>query len=216
MPAAYHRISGTIEALASRCFMNRLSWSLVIAAVVAAPGRDARACDPIGDVVHTVVPSMQATDQTPPTLPVIPAPTIHYADNSGQGNGCGGAKCEDVNSIGIPAVATDDMTPSEHIGYRLSLEAGRLPPNMVLPTDAIEPMGNFVRLYFGTDAVSVDFTLQVVAIDLAGNESAPQSVHVKDVAPSACSAGGRPVSGWGAVGLAGAALLLAARRRRRA
>src|ERR1043165_4960486 len=108
--------------------MNRLISRLVVAVVavvVTAPGRDARACEPIGDVIHTVVPSMQATDQTPPTLPVIPTPLIHHADNS-DSNGCGGSKCSDVSYIFIQAVATDDMTPPEKIGYRLTLESGHL------------------------------------------------------------------------------------------
>jgi len=196
--------------------MNRLSWLLVVGAVavvVAAPGRDARACDPIGQVIHTVVPSMQATDQTPPTLPVIPAPLIHHADNS-DSNGCGGSKCSDVSYIGIPAVATDDMTPPEKIGYRLTLESGHLPAGEVLPADAIEPIGGLLKVYF-IDATSFDFTLQVVAIDLAGNESAPQSVQVQDLHTQDCSAAGRPALPSGPAVLAVAAILLAARRRRR-
>ena len=156
---------------------------------------------------------MQATDQTPPTLPVIPAPLIHHAVNS-DSNGCGGSKCSDVSRIEIPAVATDDMTPPEKIGYRVTLESGHLPPNEVLPADAIEPIGGFVELYF-TSGTTFNATLKVVAIDLAGNESAPQSVHVNDIEGMPCSAAGGPASRSGPGCLALAALLLVARRRRR-
>ena len=51
----------------------------------------------------------------------------------------------------------------------------------MLPADAIEPGGSVLQLYWdSTTGRPVDFTLQVVAIDLAGNVSAPQTVRVKD------------------------------------
>ena len=51
--------------------MNRLFYLPIIAAAAAAMTRDARACEPLGYVTHTVDPSMQATDQMPPTLPAM-------------------------------------------------------------------------------------------------------------------------------------------------
>ncbi|HEY7375108.1 MAG TPA: hypothetical protein VIF57_23300 [Polyangia bacterium] len=56
--------------------MNRLCSAAVVATVVAVLRADARACDPVGDFPHTVDPSMQAADQTPPNLPALPAPTV--------------------------------------------------------------------------------------------------------------------------------------------
>lgn len=194
--------------------MNRFCSLAVVATAVAVLPADARACDPVGDFPHTVDPSMQTTDQTPPTLPAIPAPAIHYgADDS---SGCGGAKCGDATYVGIAAVATDDMTPPAGIGYRLSLTDGSLPPNTTLPTTAIDPLVDQVRVYFPHDTVGFDFTLQVVAIDRAGNESQPQTVHVHHFESSECSLGrgggsARPVLGWIAVTV----LIGAARRRRR-
>src|SRR4029079_10808990 len=55
-----------------------------------------------------------------------------------------------------------------------------------------------VVLYWGsTTGRPVDFTLQVVAIDLAGNESAPQSVSITDDRSHACAVERRPDSRWG-------------------
>jgi MYXO-CTERM domain-containing protein len=156
---------------------------------------------------------MQAADQTPPTLPAIPAPMIHYADDTSDGVGCGGAKCGDVTYVGIAAVATDDTTDRYRIGYRFSLESGTLPSNFALPTTAVDPNGDVVRIFFNAEIDSFDFTLQVVAIDLAGNESAPQSVRVVQTT-HACAVAGAPTGGsrFGWLVLA-AGLVLAARRR---
>jgi MYXO-CTERM domain-containing protein len=193
--------------------MNRLCSAAVVATVVVVLRADARACDPVGDFPHTVDPSMQAADQTPPSLPAIPAPTVHYgADDS---SGCGGAKCGDATYIGIAALATDDMTAADHIGYRLSLVDGTLPANTTLPTTAIDPFLDQVRVYFPHDTVAFDFTLQVVAIDRAGNESAPQTVRVTDDSGHACAVArgraGRTDLGWAAL----LALLAVASRQRR-
>jgi hypothetical protein len=162
--------------------MNRLLPLVAGVSVVAALRADARACEPVGQFNHTVDPSMQATDQTPPTLPAIPAPVIHLADTSFADNGCGGAKCGDVNHIEIAAVATDDMTAPDRIGYRFALVDGALPANVALPTTAIEPLSGMLRIFFPDGTGAFDFTLEVVAIDLAGNESAPQSVRVRNAA----------------------------------
>jgi hypothetical protein len=187
---------------------------VVVATVVAALPVDARACDPIGNLPHIVDMSMQATDHTPPTLAAIPAPVFHYEDENSNGIGGCGAKCGDGSWIGIPAVATDDMTAPERIGYRLSLESGTLPPNVGLLTMAQDPIFGFVRIYIREETTDFNFTLQVVAIDAAGNESAPQTVVVEHH-DSGCSIAGtrisRPGLGWIMLG----ALIVTAYRRRR-
>ena len=78
--------------------------------------------------------------------------------------------------------------------------------------------GPDVTLFWSDDDSSgeaFDFTLQVVAIDLAGNESAPQTVRVHDDPPGLCAVARGGVSRSGRAVLVMAALLLAARRRRR-
>ena len=188
----------------------------IVAMVVVVPRGDARACELIADREHTVDPTMQATDQTPPTLPAIPAPKFHHVDDPSDGIGCGGSSCGQIDYFGIPAVATDDVTSPYKIGYRLTLESGTLPRDVDLPTTDRDPLGDVVRVHFDLGTTpSMDFTLRVVAIDLAGNESAPQSVRVERHDDSACSiAGGRafrPELGW----IALLALVFTAYRRRR-
>jgi len=193
--------------------MNRLVSLLAGAAVVAALRADARACDPVGQIPHTVDASMQAADQTPPTLPAIPPPIIHRGDGS---QGCTRSDCASLGSIQIAAGATDDMSTPDKIGYRFSLAAGALPSGFTLPTTAIDPLGARLLMYFDADKVgAMDFTLQVAAIDLAGNESAPQTVRVTDDSGMACAVARASASRNGFAVIAVVALLLAARRRRR-
>jgi hypothetical protein len=158
---------------------------------------------------------MEATDHTPPTLPAIPAPKFVHVDDPSEGIGCGGSSCGPIDYFGIPAVATDDTTSSSKIGYRLTLESGALPRDVSLPTTDRDPLGDVVRVHFNLETTpSMDFTLRVIAIDLAGNESAPQSVRVERHDTACSIAGGRafrPELGW----IALLALVFTAYRRRR-
>jgi hypothetical protein len=196
--------------------MNRLALLLSLAVAIGSLSspRRARACKPLGHTTHVINPAMQAMDQTPPTLPAIPPPELHFASDDSKG--CGDDYCPDVGAIFIPALATDDWTKPGQIGYRLSLVAGTLAPGLSLPVDAIEPGGDRLHLYWdSTTGRPVDLTLQVVAIDLAGNESAPQTVRVAHDPGGACAiARGRPsrsATPW----LALAAVLIAVHRSRR-
>jgi hypothetical protein len=189
--------------------MNRLSsWPAV--AVAAAIGtlaslRPARACDPVGLTPHTVTPALQASDQTPPTLPALPSAIVYRPGEAGCGGSCGWR-------IEIAALATDDMTSSSQIGYRIT-PARTLPAGFTVPDFAVDPVGDHVVLYgdFGDDPFG--FTLRVVAIDLAGNESPPQNVEVGGGPGHACALA-QPQASHTVPIVAVAVLLLAARRAR--
>jgi hypothetical protein len=172
-------------------------------------------------IVHVLDPAMHATDQTPPTLSVLPPPTIARGHAPKQ-DGCAASamSCDDVGTISFPAAATDDMTPRERIGYRLSLSGGTLPAGLTLPTDAIEP-GAQLQIFISWDDGAtdnqepIDFALSIVAIDAAGNESAPQTLRVSDDQGCSCTAAGRHTLRKGMVHLIFATLLLNARRRQK-
>jgi hypothetical protein len=203
--------------------MNRLSLlvAAVTAAGVASVPADARACSLVGPQPHIVDPALQASDQVPPTLPA-PLPARVKRGEPPQQSGCGSqvSSCDDLGIIYITAQATDDMTPPEKIGYRLSLESGMLPVGLTLPPDAIEPgePSDQLVLYWSDLAgqLSFSFTVRIVAVDLAGNESPPQLLLIADEpGPAACAiARGRVSRPWLA-GIVAVAVLLATRRRRR-
>src|SRR5262249_39723655 len=144
--------------------------------------------------------SMQATDHTPPTLPVLPSPTITRGHGPRQ-DGCAPSamSCDDIGTIKFPASATDDMTPREQIGYRFSLLTGTLPAGLVLPPDPIEPAAAATLFLHWDDGATddqeaIDFTLSVVAIDAAGNESAPKTLNVSDHPGVGCAVARPPGS----------------------
>ena len=192
------------------------------AAGVASAPADARACSLVGPQPHIVDPAMQASDQVPPALPV-PLPARIKRGELAQQTGCGAqvSSCDDLGIIYITAQATDDMTPPEKIGYRLSLESGMLPSGLTLPPDAIEPgePSDQLLLYWsdGADQPPFAFTIRLVAIDLAGNESPPQFMLIADeqAGHAACAVGRGRVSRPWLAGIAAVAVLLATRRRRR-
>jgi hypothetical protein len=138
---------------------------------------------------------MQATDQVAPTLDPLPPPTIGrgYAPSGCSGSG---STCDDIGTVLITPSAMDDMTPPDGIGFRITLAGGTLPPGFTLPTGAIkrEPSYAYLLLTWVDGATddqdAIDFTLSIVAVDLAGNESAPQTVVVKDSGAGSGGSGG--------------------------
>ena len=197
--------------------MNRLFLLLIVAAFVAALRADARACSLAGPTPHVIDPSMQATDQAPPTLPPLPNARVTRGNPT---VGCGSrSTCDDIGTIGIAVGATDDVTPAERIGYRLTLESGALPSSLTLPTDAVEPMSGELVLVWDDIAdgriEDFNFTLRITAVDLAGNESDPQLLPISTGTGTACAVAGAPTSGGELAAFVASALALAMRRRRR-
>jgi hypothetical protein len=200
--------------------MRRRAVFLVTVGLAAAwTPTPARACSKVAPAPHVVDETLQATDQTPPVLPPLAAPRITRGKGP-EPSGCGSAasSCDDLGEIAFHAQATDDTTPAAKIGYLFTLEAGSLPPGLALP-GAVEPFAG--GLAFGwidgatDDQEPIDFTVRVVALDLAGNESAPQMVRVTDGSGSSggCAFARPRAPSRGLAFAALAALLLAARRR---
>ena len=191
--------------------MRRGHW-LAAAALLGTLGvrAPARACDPIGTIPFTITPSPD--DMVGPTLPEIPPPRIERADQSSP-DGCTRSKCGGEGSVSIAAVARDDLT--RYPGYRFTLVAGTLPPGYVLPSFPVQPLGDRVVLFgaAGPDDGAIDYTLQVIAIDEAGNESGPQTVRVY-ADQVGCAIAGWRVTPGGLACVAAAALLLRRRSRR--
>ena len=201
--------------------MRRPAALLVIASAAATawPATDARACSYGLPPAHVVDPAMQATDHLSPTLPPLGAPRITRGKDA-QGAGCTSSvsSCDDIGVVAIPVSATDDNTAPEQIGFRMSVAAGSLPEGVTLPSDAVKSSGDMLALFWvdgaRNDQEPIEFTLRVVAIDLAGNESAPQTVRVSDD-PGGCTIAPARRSCPGLAFVAAAALLLATRRCRR-
>ena len=201
--------------------MRRLALVVVGSGLAAAALNPAaaRACSVPGTSPYMVDASMQATDQVPPTLPRLSIASLQRGKAQ---EGCTVNSCEGIGSLAIAGAATDDVTPDTGIGYRFSLVAGALPPSFSILLD--QPSGATVsdgEIWFHwddgatDDQETIDFTLRVIAIDAAGNESAPQTVRVTDDPGGACAIAPARASARQIAWVALAALCLASRRRRR-
>src|SRR3954470_5000711 len=164
--------------------MKRLQVLLAIASFAGVVGQllPARACSFAGPAPYMIDASMRATDHVAPTLPPLSVVRLQRGESN---DGCSVDSCAGIASLAIAGAATDDVTAPEGIGYRFSLVDGTLPMSFPILLD--QPSRATVadgKLWFNWDDGAatgrgpIDFTLQVVAIDQAGNESAPQTVRV--------------------------------------
>ena len=172
----------------------------------------ARACKPNFPQPHTIDPAQVGVDQTPPQLAQPTVGELHNNDTGG--GGCiGSGKCGWEHSARLTNLATDDMTPVDRIGYRVTLVAGAAPGLSTGLIQAVPVLAetNGLTLFWNGDD-DFDFTVQVIAIDEAGNESAPRTVQITN-GGGGCSVGHRRASD-GFV-LAVLALALASARARR-
>jgi len=119
-----------------------------------------------------------------------------------------------------PAPGPKSVQPGSAVGVFTEVDTSKtiggrtVPPDVGLTTMTQDPISGFVRVYIREETTDFNFTLRVVAIDAAGNESAPQTVVVEHH-DSGCSIGGTRISRPGLGWIALAALMVIAHRRRR-
>jgi hypothetical protein len=184
---------------------------LTVLLLLAAPffsGR-ARACKPALPQPHTIDPAQVGVDQTPPQL-AQPTVTELLKNDSG-GGGCIGQNCGWEHSATLTNLATDDMTSADRIGYRVTLVAGEasgLTTGLSIPA-LRRADGGLLLFWDGDDDFA--FTAQLIAIDAAGNESAPATVQISS-GGGGCSVGHRPASHGFALAILALALASAAAR----
>jgi len=157
------------------------------------------------------------SDTTPPQ---ITEAAVFDLVRGSDGQGCSGSRnsCDDIARLVLDLAATDDVSGPADIGFRVRVVEGSL-PNGVPPAAYTVDVSSmrFQSAWAETDAQSFSAVLEIVAVDRAGNESAPQRLAV-DGGGLACSASN---GGFGAaLGFAPLALVLAliarrAQRRRR-
>src|SRR5262245_11159834 len=134
--------------------------AFLVSPALGLPGR-ARACKPATPPLHTVDPAQVGVDQTPPQLMEPTLAELQTIDH-----GCGG-KCGWDHSARIIYLATDDMTPVDRIGYRVTVVSGAAPNLTTGGGKAIlgAADGSLTLFWDGDD--DFDFTLQLIAVDAA-------------------------------------------------
>jgi hypothetical protein len=170
--------------------------------------RSARSCDSPAFEPHRLDPAAQQVDRTAPSLGPSPAVNVHRSTSPQNGcTGGQGSSCDGIGSISItPTVADDRALPLE-IGFRLRVLAGSLPEGLTLPNGDVKAQSGTIYFHWEdgneADHEPFSFTLELIAVDTAGNLSAPVQVVVGDAGVGGCSIGrssARGRSGPGAFG----------------
>lgn len=172
-------------------------WMMTLFLVTGLATRPARACSFIAPTAHTVDPSMDGIDSTPPEPVYVRSVRVHRADTRG------GPTCWDGYVYIRIADPVDDKTPPEQMGFRYEVVDGTAPdllwhfyPGPIkLRRGSEGDMGVFLP-WMETEPdpaiiPPVRFTVRITPIDLAGNEGQPVDVVVQDPADdTGCNATG--------------------------
>lgn len=181
----------------------------------------AQACS-FGANTHQLDPAEKEVDSTPPGTPVV-GPVKIARGRGPQRAGCGesASSCDDIGSIEFALSASDDRTAASMMGFRIVVARGNAPSSLFPLSMDVRPSGGtmWVRWADGAtdDQESLDFDLEVRAIDLAGNVSAEGAVVKVRQDVGGCSIGGGSTQtddGMGIVALGMLATWAVGRRRR--
>lgn len=125
---------------------------------------------------HRVDVELGSTDTSAPEAPVlVEVQTFRRNGMTCTLASCVANSCGNTGTVRIAlAPAADDGTPADELGYRLVLVSGLLPESMqeLIGVDLAGDRPVFLRPTF-EEVPSLDAMLAAVAIDAAGNESAP-------------------------------------------
>lgn len=213
-----------MELAACRTMTWRCKTSvLAVLVVLCLPGR-ALPCEFARLDAHQVDAAAQQVDRTAPTL--APAPAVKVQRGTSPQHGCTGtlsSSCDGSGSIAItPTVADERALPAE-IGFRMRLLSGSLPQGLNLPGGDVRARSGGLYFHwddgYEADHEEFSFTLEIIAVDTAGNPSPPVQVVISDGGSGGCSIGrssGSRATGPGLLPclILGAAAMLYRRRRR--
>ena len=124
---------------------------------------------------HQLDPNEVGVDTTAPEVVID---RVRIEEGSEQNGACAGRNsCYDIGTITIEiGTISDDRTPAEEMGYRVEID-GDFPGESSLEGEVIRADNGVLSLTFidpdPENKDSWDFSLRVIAVDLAGNESEP-------------------------------------------
>lgn len=149
---------------------------VLLGTALAGASRPATTCLYVPLLPHRVDAALQGDDASAPNTPVVVAVDAFRRN----GMTCTRASCV-ANSCGSTgtvrielAPSADDATPPEELGYRLMVVRGEVPESMRSSIGVTLAAGQrlFLRPSF-EELPALDVELAAVAVDGAGNESAP-------------------------------------------
>jgi hypothetical protein len=189
-----------------------LSLGLTLTGFGRAP--TAHACRFAPPTPFVVVPN--AADTTPPMI--TEATIFDLSRGSAGGQGCSGGRssCDDIGRLVLDLAATDDLSLGTDIGFRVRVVEGSLPRGALPGADIVDVSTiRFFVAWSEQEPESFDAVLEVVAVDRAGNESAPRRISVESGGAACSTSGGRTgLFTLAPIALAVALIAWRARRRR--
>lgn len=127
-------------------------------------------------LAHRVDAALEQKDALAPGTPVVVAvDAFRRAGMTCTRASCVSNSCGDTGTVRIDLVpSAEDNTPPSQLGYRLEVVRGELPASMLGAIGVTLAAGQtlFLRASF-EEMTNVDASLVAVAVDGAGNESAP-------------------------------------------
>jgi MYXO-CTERM domain-containing protein len=154
-----------------------VSWVVSAAASVWLP-QPAAACSMAPPPQFEIDPGLQGVDTTPPTaFGALQASTRQISATHCEGSSCTSNSCGDSGRIELTFDApVDDHTNTAELGYRVVWLRGRMPNAMRNFIDRVQVLraDSQLNLELGFSGVTeLDGEFALVAVDRAGNESAP-------------------------------------------
>ena len=107
--------------------------------------------------------------------------------------GCGqtSSSCDGFGTIKLDVGAQDDQTPTDKLSYQFEVVAGKSPPELLLPTEAVRAPTGTIFLHWSDgasdDREAIDFSIAIRVVDLAGNVGSPSTVEIHDPGSGGCS-----------------------------
>jgi hypothetical protein len=150
--------------------------TLLLSTALASAAEPASTCIFVPLLRHHVNVALQGDDASAPDTPVVVAvDTFRRNGMTCTRASCVANSCGNTGTVRIDlAPSADDATPPEELGFRLQLVRGELPDSMRGSIGVVLAAGQplFLRPSFD-ELPEIDVELAAVAVDAAGNESAP-------------------------------------------
>jgi hypothetical protein len=164
---------------------NKITWIMAVSLASSLFAfQPVTACEKYANTPHVL--DAQVNDTNPPSAPMVSLGKISRGKGP-ETNGVGCTQtvssCDDLGSIQLMVTATDDQTQPSQMGYMITLLGGNLPAGLLLPPTAVRArIDGSLNLGWidgaSDDQESLSFTLEVRAVDLAGNTSPATSVPI--------------------------------------
>lgn len=150
--------------------------TVLVGAALSGASAPASGCIFAPPLLHRVDAALRGDDvSAPPTPVVVSVDAFRRNGMTCTRASCVANSCGDTGTVRIDlAPSADDATPPSELGFRLMLVRGELPESMRASIDIPLAAGQTLYLRPGFDELPlVHVALAAVAVDAAGNESAP-------------------------------------------